>query len=252
MINSKYISRNHLYTYFELFVQQQQTCRERNSISLTMSDYKRCYRKRKSSVMCCCPLCHASPLCGHLTSGTHHRSDFLLSSSLLFTLVFLLYRTPVVESAPLAKIQIGTGANNGKILIWPDEIDDNALTENDGDFIYKQNEAEKQTSVTPANRDPTVSIHWPSVLAPAGKSKSSSNHRGIGRLSRNSAAAPAPGVAPGGSTVYLWPSFSPSSSSSSTSVYLQGWLLAPINICLMFTWLAWIHLMDWYPSLVSR
>lgn len=223
------------------------------------SDFRRCHRKRKSSAMFCCPQCHhhhppPPPLGDRLAgSGARHWSDFLFLSSLAFTLLLLLYRTPVAETAPLAKIQIGTGANNGKILIWPDEIDDNALTENDGDFIYKQNEAEKQTSATQSSRDPTVSIHWPSVLSPGGKSKSSGGHRGIGRLSRNSAAAPAPGVAPGGSTVYLWPSFSPSSSSSSTSVYLQGWLLAPINICLMLTWLAWIHLLEWHHQpLVTR
>lgn len=229
----------------------------------------------------------------HLNSGESHQNLCRISPSLpayrrtmfsvALTLFVLLCDRQASQARPVQAwyLQIGNQNidSNNKILIWPNEIEDNALTEMGGDFVYKQTLPNEKGGSGESVHLPLPPLPPPmnsdnskdsnsgkskSIFSwftgkgggssqrnnsPQSSSRSTSTHSSSasgspGRLSRNSAAAPAP--APGGSTVYLWPSFSPSSSagsgnkactpSSSISALVQ--CLSLLVPCLISAWMS--------------
>ena len=102
----------------------------------------------------------------------HHRSSSILFH--LFLACLTLYLTSLTLTTAAPAIHLGSSSNNGKILIWPDQIEDNALAEQNGDFVYK-----KATAAEKQEQKSSGSIFfWPS-------SQGGSHHNHHHRSSRN-------------------------------------------------------------------
>lgn len=111
------------------------------------------------------------------------------SLPLWLTALGWLWRVTLATGAPVSSGPSGSSSSS-RVLIWPDQIEDNALTEQNGDFVYKQwNELpEQHSSNSGASRSSSSSasiFFWPATgqydhhSGPPGSSqpRSHSTHR---------------------------------------------------------------------------